>query len=160
MSTKARALSEMFETASLGAPEKAVGFVLWRVVHRYTREVDRALVTLELTHLQFTTLAMAAWLARSVDPVTQSELAKFADIHPMQVSQILKTLELKRMVARARSTSDVRAKHIEITPLGIKTLRRAMPIVIEVQRRLFGKETAPGGHLLAALLRIVSEPPD
>ena len=35
-------LTELFETASLGGPERAVGFVIWRVMHRYVRAADRA----------------------------------------------------------------------------------------------------------------------
>ena len=157
MSNDASAIGEMFATSSLGAPEHAVGFVLWRVVHRYQREIDRALVALDLTHLQFTTLALAAWLGRSGDPVTQADLARFGDIHPMQVSQVLKTLEGKRMVTRLRSPSDVRAKRVELTPSGLTVLGQAFPIAIEVQQRLFGAAGRPGGSLLTALLRLDTE---
>ncbi len=157
MSKHQRAITELFETVSLGAPEKAVGFVLWRVVHRWMREVDRALLALDLTHLQFTTLAMVAWLGRSGESATQSELARFADIHPMQLSHMLKILENKGMVDRVRNASDGRAKHIKITSAGLKVLRKAMPVVIDVQRRLFGKEGSVGGSLLTALLRLDEE---
>jgi DNA-binding MarR family transcriptional regulator len=154
MVNQRQAIRNLFETLSLGAPEKTVGFVLWRVVHRYIREVDRALADHDLTHLQFTTLAMAAWLGREGESVTQSEIARFSDIHPMQVSQMLKVLETKGMVKRERSPSDVRAKHIAITRSGIATLGRAMPVVIEVQRRLFGEAGKTGGSLLEGLLRV------
>ncbi len=154
MSNDPRALNDLFATASLGAPENAVGFVMWRVVHRYLRELDRALASLDLTHLQFMTMIIAAWLGRSGNAVTQSELARFGNIQAMQVSQVLKTLEAKGLVLRPRSTSDVRAKSIEITPAGVKVLRRALPIVIDVQRRIFGKEGNAGGTLLTALLRL------
>lgn len=156
MSKVARAIQDVFETASLGAPEKAVGFVLWRVVHRYVREIDRALVDLDLTHLQFTTLAMAAWLGRSAEPVTQAEIARFAEIHPMQVSHMLKTLEAKRLVARSRNTLDVRAKRIEVTTAGVTALRRALPVAIDVQERLFGDDGHQSSGLMSALLRIAN----
>ena len=122
MSADARSLTELFATASLGAPEKAIGFVMWRVLHRYVRAVDRALAPLDLTHLQFTTLAMAGWLGRTGDPVTQAKLARFSDIHPMQVSQMLKALETKGMVVRPRGT-DVRTKHVEVTEAGVTAQR-------------------------------------
>lgn len=154
MSSDARALTELFEDVSLGAPENAVGFVLWRVFHRYQRETDRALAALDLTHLQFTTLALAAWLARSGEAVTQSELARAGDIHPMQVSLMLKALESKGMVARARSPSDVRIKHVQVTAAGLAVLREALPVMMEVQGRLFGEEGRVGGPLLTALLHI------
>jgi DNA-binding MarR family transcriptional regulator len=157
MSKKARDLTDLFATVSLGSPENAIGFVLWRAVHRYQREIDRAFVALDLTHLQFTILALAAWLARAGDAATQSELARFGEIHPMQVSLVLKALEAKAMITRGRSPSNVRAKRVEVTPPGVKVLRRALPIAIDVQRRLFGEEGRPGGSLLTCLLRLDSE---
>ena len=157
MSKDTRALTDLFAAVSLGAPENAVGFVMWRVVHRYLREADRALAALDLTHLQFMTLVMAAWLGRSGEAVTQSELARFGDIQPMQVSHMLKILESKGLVARPRSTSDVRAKRVNVTAAGLKVLRRALPVVIDVQRRLFGEGGRPGGSLLTALLRLDSK---
>ncbi len=154
MSVNSRAIQNLFETSSLGAPEKAVGFVLWRVVHRYTREVDRALVPLDLTHLQFTTLAMAAWLGRTGEAVTQVALARAADIQSMQVSHMLKILEDKGFVTRTRHVADTRAKHLQMTAAGLKALGRAMPVVIDVQRRLFGEQGRANGGLLAMLVRV------
>jgi DNA-binding MarR family transcriptional regulator len=150
----AKAIAELFATASLGAPEKAIGFVLWRVMHRYVREADRVLADVDLTHLQFQTLALAAWLGRSGEAVTQSELARAGDVAPMQVSHMMKALETKGWVRRPRSRSDVRAKNAEVTAAGLAVLRRALPLMVRLQRQMFGEEGAPGGDLLNALLRI------
>ena len=144
----------MFETDSLGAPESAVGFVLWRIVARYQREVDRALIPLDLTHLQFVTLALAAWFGRSGETVNQAELARFGGIQPMQISHMLKTLESKGFITRERSVADTRAKRVMVTRDGVKVLRQALPRVIGVQGRLFGEEGAPGGRLLRSLLEL------
>jgi DNA-binding MarR family transcriptional regulator len=150
----ATVLTEVFETVSFGAPEKAVGFVLWRVVHRYMREVDRALGPLELTHLQFMTLAMVAWLGKTGEPVTQSEVATSGDIHPMQVSLMLKALEKKELILRSRNQADVRAKHLELTSDGVTMLRQSLPIVVRVQQRLFGNLADVEGDLLKTLLHL------
>ena len=160
MGNDAHAISELFKAVSLGAPENAIGFVLWRVVHLYVREVDRSLAAggVNLTHLQFETLIQSAWLGRSGEAATQSELARFGGIQPMQVSHMLKTLEGKGLVARPRDPSDVRTKRVEVTAAGLEVLRRAKPLVIDVQRRLFGEEGAPGGVLLDALLRVCASP--
>lgn len=138
----------------------AVGFVLWRVVNRYIREVDRALAAsgVGLTHLQFETLIQAAWLGRSGDGPTQAELSRFGGIQPMQVSHMLKTLEAKGLVARPRGPADIRTKRVEVTAAGVEALRHAKPVVIDAQRRLFGEEGAPGGALLASLLRVDATP--
>ncbi|MBV8114492.1 MAG: MarR family transcriptional regulator [Silvibacterium sp.] len=147
-------LSEFFAQESLGGPENAVGFVLWRVLHRFQRAVDRSLAPLDLTHLQFTTLAMAGWLCRTGEIVTQAKLARRAEIHAMQVSLMLKALEAKGMISRPRLTSDTRTKRIEITPIGLKALRAAMPVVIAIQHRMFGEAGAPHGSLLTELHQV------
>jgi DNA-binding MarR family transcriptional regulator len=152
--SNARAIRRFFETASLGAPENAIGFVLWRVVHRYQRDVDRVLEPLELTHLQFTTLMIVAWLGRNGRPVAQGQVASDSDIHPMQVSQMLKVLESKGLVERTRSPTDIRAKLVELTTAGLAALRAALPAVIDLQRRVFGAEGGVDGALLAALRRV------
>ncbi len=144
----------MFETVSLGAPENAIGFILWRITARYQREMDRALSTCGLTNLQFVTLALAAWFARTGESVNQAQLAQFGGIHPMQLSQMLKVLENKGLISRERSLSDARAKEIAITRSGLKTLGKALPEAIDVQARLFGEEGRPGGSLHKKLLNI------
>ena len=52
----------------------------------YQREVDRALTTINLTSLQFITLALVAWFGRTNEPVMQIELARSAGIHLIQIS--------------------------------------------------------------------------
>lgn len=154
MSQGRTAIEEMFATASLGAPELAVGFVLWRVLHRYVRAADRALTAFGLTHLQFQTLTLAAWLGRSGEPVTQSRLAQAGDVGPMQVSHMMATLETKGWVRRSRSANDVRAKNVTVTDVGVEVLRDALPVMIGVQRQMFGDAGAPGGSLLGELIRL------
>ena len=145
---------QLFETVALGPPENAIGFVLWRLMHRYQREADRALRPLDLTHMQFMALIMVAWLVRSEQKVRQNEVARQAAIHPMQVSQVLKTLERKGLIQRRVDPADVRAKLVMITADGIQVLGNALPLVIEVQRELFGEEGRPDGYLLAKLLSL------
>jgi DNA-binding MarR family transcriptional regulator len=154
---KAAELKEMFEHESLGAPERAIGFVLWRVFHQYQRAIDRALAPLDLTHLQFTVLTLIAWSARSGDVVSQLELSRSSDIHKMQLSNILKTLEQKGWVSRTSSDADTRAKDVELTRTGLTRVRKGLPIAIEVQRNLFGASGMPGGDLLTTLAALLEQ---
>ena len=154
MRSDAAVLADLFAANSLGAPENAIGFVLWRLAHRFQREADRVLAPLDLTHLQFTTLTMAGWLSRSGKPVPQAEIARFCGIHPMQVSLMLKALEAKGLIARERDPAHVRAKRVAITPAGAAALRRALPRMVQLQRRLFGEEGLPGGRVLVELLEL------
>ena len=154
------AIRRMFEDVSLGAPENAVGFVMWRIVGRYQREMDRALAAIDLTHLQFMLLALVAWFGRSGQAVTQIDLARSGGVQPMQVSQTIRVLETKKLLSRTRSSTDTRAKRVEVTSAGLKSLRSAMPIAIEVQRKLFGEWGRPGGALLRTMRRVHSNMPE
>jgi DNA-binding MarR family transcriptional regulator len=144
-------LRHLYATDSLGSPDHAVGFVLWRVVHRYQRAAERVLKPHGLTHLQFTTLAMVGWMCRSAEAATQAELAREADIHPMQISLMLKALETKGLIQRPRSSQDTRTRRVELTAAGLDALRTAFPIIIALQKTMFGAAGAPGGALLRAL---------
>jgi len=158
-----KAIRQILEDVSLGSPDNAIGFVLWRIVSRYQREMDRALAPIDLTNLQFVTLALAAWFEQAGQPASQAELARFGGIHPMQISYMLKTLESKGFIMRERSASDTRAKCVSLTRTGLGTLRLALPRAVEVQGRLFGEEGRPGGGLLAILLaldRKLDAPPE
>ena len=147
-------IAKLFETASLGAPQHAVGFVLWRVMHRYQREIDQALRPLGLTHLQFTVMALAAWLQRNGEPATQSQIAAMGEIHPMQVSNVVKALDAKGLVTRTPAPGNAAAKRVAITAAGLEALRAALPLGIAIQARLFGAAGRPGGDLLALLIAI------
>ena len=154
MSPDTRMIADMFKSVSLGAPENAVGFVMWRITHRYQRAVDQALRRHGLTHLQFVTLTLAAWMGRAGKSATQAEIARFGDIHPMQISTIMKSLEGKALIERRPAPGSGPAKTVALTLSGIEALKIALPLVIEVQHRLFGPEGRPGGSLLQTLLAL------
>ena len=154
MAVQKEAIRRTFEEVSLGAPENAIGFVLWRITSRYQREMDRALAIVDLSNLQFVTLALVGWFERSGTAATQIELSRFGGIHPMQLSQMLKTLEAKRFVTRKRDAIDSRAKQVKLTRKGFENLGRALPLAVAVQSRLFGEAGARESSLLKSLLEL------
>lgn len=155
MTVDPKTLTRLFRSTPLQQPEDAVGFLLYRVAHRYQREIDRVCAAIDLTHLQFMLLVISGWLARQGDAVTQGELATFSGVHPMQVSNVLKALEAKVYVVRTKMAGDVRVKHVAITPDGVAVVRRALPLVEAAQRRFFGPDQELGVQLHASLRRIV-----
>ncbi|MFM2304169.1 MAG: hypothetical protein RLZZ135_1579, partial [Cyanobacteriota bacterium] len=82
-------------------PEDSVGYQLWQVVHLWQRQVDVALAELDLTHLQFVLLAGIGWLTRDGDLLTQVQLAEFCKIDVMQISQVVRKLEVKKLIHRS-----------------------------------------------------------
>ena len=151
-----KALDAFFADAALRSPEDAVGFLLWRVAHRYQREIDRACAAVNLTHLQFVILVMSAWLGRSEETLNQTSLAAFSGIHPMQISAVLKTLEAKKLIARRRGKSDIRSKEIGVTAQGLSLLGEALPLAAAAQDRFFGPDKDAGEDLHRSLRQIVA----
>ena len=156
MPVEPKALVAFFSAATFKSPQDSVGFLLWRVAHRYQREIDRACAAMDLTHLQFVILVMAAWLGRRDDALNQASLAAFSGIHPMQVSAVLKTLEAKHLIERHRATKDVRSKEIGLTDKGLSVLERAMPLIATAQDLFFGSDRSAGEELHHSLRRIVA----
>ncbi|TPG65354.1 MarR family winged helix-turn-helix transcriptional regulator [Hymenobacter nivis] len=159
MPVDVQALAQLFARAPFSHPTEASGFLLWRVAHRYQRDIDRACAAVDLTHLQFITLLLSGWLGRAGAIVSQVELAATSGIHPMQLSQVLKALEQKALVERPRNPADSRRKQVQLTAAGVHALTQAIPLAEAAQRQFFeGVADQPQLHPL--LLQVVSSWPD
>lgn len=149
--SESRDIDHLFEAESPGGPERAVGFMMWRVSRQYLRSIDRALAPLSLTHLKFHTLTLIAWLSKTEQVITQKRLSEFSDIQPMQVSLILKGLEDAGLIVRARAAADTRAKVVQLTAAGWQSLKEALPIAVQCQEAFFGDAARPDSDLLRLL---------
>ena len=117
-------------TASrFAGPQDSPGFVLWRRFHDWQRGIDQRLATFDLTQLQFSVLAVAAWLARDGRPVIQQDIADLGKIDRMLVSQVVRKLEAKRLLRRRPHGADRRAVSIALTKSGTDLLTATLPIV-------------------------------
>jgi DNA-binding MarR family transcriptional regulator len=99
-------------------PEDSTGYLLWQVTHAWQRQLEQTLAALDLTHLQFVLLAGIGWLTRNGDLLTQVELAAFCQIDVMQISQVVRKLEAKKLIRRTTHPTDTRAKVLALTPIG------------------------------------------
>jgi DNA-binding MarR family transcriptional regulator len=120
-------------------PEDSVGYQLWQVVHLWQRQVDVALAELDLTHLQFVLLAGIGWLTRDGDLLTQVQLAEFCKIDVMQISQVVRKLEVKKLIHRSAHPIDTRAKVLTLSICGSKVLEQAIPIIDRLDAKFFGR---------------------
>lgn len=133
-------------------PEDSLGFVLWQVASLWQQEMRRALSPLGLTHAQFVLLASAGWLAREGAPVSQARIAAHARTDAVMTSEVLRTLEKKKLVRRLQNPDDKRAWRIEPTAAGARLAQRAMTAVEAADEAFFGARL-PELQQLAALLR-------
>jgi DNA-binding MarR family transcriptional regulator len=149
---------------SFESPDDSPGFLLWQTTNLWQREIKKALDRFDLTHAQFVVLASAYWLGQQQAPVTQVALAEHARIDKMMTSKLLRTLEAKGLLVRAEHEHDTRAKVIELTQAGTKTLVQAVWAVEEFDTVFFGvlgTQQASLSQQLKTLLKAGSEtPPD
>jgi DNA-binding MarR family transcriptional regulator len=100
------------------------GLSLWRVTNSWQRALRAVLAPFDLTHVQFVLLASLTWLD-SDEPVTQRDLARHAGTDPMMTSQVVRTLEAKRLVTREAHPTDRRARVLAPTAAGRMLADRA-----------------------------------
>jgi len=118
------------------APEKSPGFLLWHVSTSWRTSIEAVLKPLGLTHPQFVVLATLGWLTREGDRITQAALGKMAGLDPNTTSQIIRGLEVKKLVKRVQS-ADPRAKNPLLTTKGTQVLATALPAVETADAQFF-----------------------
>jgi DNA-binding MarR family transcriptional regulator len=140
---------------SVEKPEDSSGFLLWQVTNLWQREIKKALEPYSLTHSQFVLMASIYWLTIQKQEVTQIVLSSHTKIDPMTTSTVLRTLQQKNLIKRHEHLTDTRAKTVELTEEGKKTIKKAAVTVEKFDTEFFsllGNNTLDlNKHLLALL---------
>jgi DNA-binding MarR family transcriptional regulator len=128
---------------SFKRPEDSPGFLLWRLTNDWQRQQRAALAKLKLTHAQFVVLASLLWLsANSSEPVTQQQIADHASMDKMMISDLIKTLDRKKLLKRISHKDDARAYALTLTPKGKELTIKTIPIVESIDTDFFHPKTA------------------
>ena len=120
-------------------PHNDIGFKLWQSCNRWQQIVTRALSPLNLTHVQYVLLAGVGHLSHTENNVTQYKLAQHTRTNIMMTSKVLRSLEGKNLLIRAKSKLDLRAKVLIMTQKGHKRLQEAQLVMTDIERLLFDK---------------------
>ena len=131
------------------------GFLLWQVTALWQRQVSRALRPHDLTQVQFAILASLLWLTRREDDVTQARLATHARLDVTMTSQVLRTLEARRLLDRRAHPSDTRAKVLRLTAAGRALALKAVPDVEAADAAFFAALGAGGPEFNRRLLALI-----
>ncbi|HSW48125.1 MAG TPA: MarR family winged helix-turn-helix transcriptional regulator [Candidatus Saccharimonadales bacterium] len=140
---------------SVKKAEDSSGFLLWQVTSLWQRSLNRLLKKHKLTQPQYVVLASVQWLSLSSPHVTQSDISSHAKMDKMLVSNLVKTLESKKLINRFPSKQDTRANIIVPTQVGIKLLTSAVKEVEGFDRHFvspLGKEVAKFNSYLLKLI--------
>ncbi|ETT35455.1 MarR family transcriptional regulator [Paenibacillus sp. FSL H7-0942] len=120
--------------------QESPGYLLWQVTAMWQKEVRRVLEPLELTQPQFVLLHACLWLNEHDEEgkgVTQVQIAQFAKVDVNVTSQVLRALEKRGLITRARHQTDTRANIITTTEEGTRLAVEGIHLVEESDKAFF-----------------------
>lgn len=115
----------------LKEPEEYPGFLLWQASNLWYRNMKNTLKNFGTTFTQFTILTSLIYLSKNNESINQKQIALHAKIDIMMTSDVLKTLERKKLVVRYPNPKDRRHNLLKITQKGTGLL---MEIFAHVDR--------------------------
>jgi DNA-binding MarR family transcriptional regulator len=135
-------------------PNDSPGFLLWHATLRWQRGIAQALRPLDLTHVQFVLLACTWWLNEQGERPTQIALAAQAGTDIKMTSQVVRSLERKKLIEREVDAADTRARRLQATKRGAELAPRAIAIVEQVDSAFFAD--IPERQTLSFLRRLAA----
>ena len=132
-------------------PRENPGYLLWQVSMKWQRAMTQALSEHGLTHTQFVILAGLRWLNLERQPVSKSDVARYANVDRMMVSKIIRALAKRKLIDEQPYPNSKRAQQVRLTQDGIATLRLALATVAVVDTAYFGDQFAEAVQVLQEL---------
>lgn len=123
--------------SKLGNPNEDVGYLIWKVSKYWQRGKHKLLDEFGLTGSQLELLGAIYHMSKLNMEATQIALSQETDIDPMTTSTILRNLQKKELISRRESTTDTRARIVEVTDAGAELFEKAIIKVKEGQNALF-----------------------
>jgi DNA-binding MarR family transcriptional regulator len=119
-------------------PSASAGFLLWRVQNRWRAAMTEALAPLGLTHVQFALLASLMWLTEEQGiEATQNDIAAHSGSDVTMTSQVLRSLEARKLITRKASKEDKRARVVTILAGGRHLTMEGLAAVRKVDAAFF-----------------------
>jgi len=124
-------------TTKFATADESPGFSLWRQFHAWQRKINAVLSPLQLTQMQFSLIAVIGYLTKDGKEISQQDVARFAEIDRMLVSQVVRRLADEGLVERCSHTIDKRAWSLSLTRRGANKLAKALPLVEAADAEFF-----------------------
>lgn len=125
-------------TAGDSGPLLSPGFWLHHAALAWRAEMEARLRPLGLTHTQFMLLATAGWLEHRHGPPTQQQVADRAGTDRQMTSRVVRTLSGRGLLTRDTDGANARVLRLTPTAEGRDLTRRAVAVVQDLDRHLFG----------------------
>lgn len=123
--------------SKLGNPNDEIGFLIWRISKYWQRGKHKLLDEFGLTGSQMELLGAIYHMSKEKREATQIILSQETEIDPMTTSTILRNLQKKGLISRRESTTDTRARIVEVTDAGINLFEKAILKIKDGQELLF-----------------------
>jgi DNA-binding MarR family transcriptional regulator len=134
---------------------RRLGYALKHVQFRLAEISGPALAPLGIDGRELGVLVVLA----EGEPLSQQQAARRLGIDRTTMVAMIDGLEGKRLVARRLDARDRRRNIVEPTPAGRETLREAMAITDDVERRFLAPLGEPGAQRFTdALVRLLGHP--
>jgi len=111
--------------------------LIWKIFKSRQRVTQKLLEEFGLTGSQLELLGAIYHLSKREIEVTQILLSQKTGIDPMTTSTILRNLQKKGLINRHESTTDTRARIVEVTDSGSKLFEKAVIKIKEGRAFLF-----------------------
>ncbi len=121
----------------LKEPEEYPGFLLWQASNLWYRNMKNTLKYFGTTFTQFTILTSLIYLSKNNESINQKQIALHAKIDIMMTSDVLKTLERKKLVVRYPNPKDRRHNLLKITQKGARLLMKIFAHVDQTDIKFF-----------------------
>jgi DNA-binding MarR family transcriptional regulator len=118
-------------------PNDDISFLIWRIMKSWQRGKQRLLDEFGITGSQMELLGAICYMSEYKMEATQIILSQETEIDPMTTSTILRNLQKKGLISRRESTTDTRARIVEVTNEGAALFFRAKAKIEERQAELF-----------------------
>lgn len=139
-------------------PKASPGLLLWQITTTWQRAIKKALEPYEITHPQFTLMAILLWLEENNQAPTQATLAQISKLDKMTISQALKPLISNGYLKRREHPMDTRAKLVTLTVEGKRLTTHLVSIVESIDRDLFCSiDETDQGQLIEILNKIIRD---
>lgn len=127
----------MFPSKYKDNSENSTGLLFMRVFNKWHSIIKKELKKLDITQPQFVVLTSLAYLLQKEDEVTQIMLSKISGIDVMTISQIINLLEKNGFIKRKQHSKDTRANSVFLTLKGQNILKKAVPLVENIDDNFF-----------------------
>jgi DNA-binding MarR family transcriptional regulator len=121
----------------LKEPEEFPGFLLWQASNIWYRNMKTTLKNFGTTFTQFSILMSLIYLSKQNLDINQKQIARHAKLDIMMTSDVLKTLESKKLVTRCQNPKDRRHNSMKITQEGINLVLKIFEHVNQADVNFF-----------------------